>query len=136
MRDITHDPTASTAALLVDFEKFNAPTTKWHNVNFMELVRHKKMGRADSVRVIYETDGGHFNIWVCPEHGGYAERKAQKWVAEHFPDYYDDMNTTEILEVVHDIQQPLSICVKSAGQYPNITKFDFEECRGESLAPF
>jgi len=136
-RDITHDATASTAALLVDLEKLSIPTkTTWHNVERMHLVRHRKMGKPDSVRVAYDTTGGRFNTWVCPEHGGYAAGKAKEWVAAHLPEHEHDATTNEILACVADTRQPLSICVKSAGQYPNITRFDFDESRGDVAAYF
>ena len=134
-RDITHDHTASTAALLVDLNKLKKPVNSWHNVNKLDLARHRKLGKPDSVRVTYYTDDGQFSTWICPGHGGYAAEQACLWMDSHLPDLVEK-TTDAIIENRNQVEVPLSIRVKRQGNYPNVNRFDFEECRGESLAPF
>ena len=134
-RDITHDHTASTAALLVDLALIEKPINEWYNVTNLHLARHRKLGKPDSVRVTYDTENGPFSIWICPAHKGYAAQKAKEWIKSHLPDLIDT-TTDAILDNQDQALMPLSIRVKLHGLYPNVNRFDFDECRGESLAPF
>ena len=129
-RDITHDQTASTAALLVDLALPIPIKHEWHNVNNVNIARHKKQGKPDSVRVTYCTSGGDFSTWVCPAHGGYAADKAREWIAAHFPTLQDH-TTDAILDNVGNGTIPFSIRVKESDKYPNITRYDFSEFREE-----
>ena len=129
-RDITHDHTASTAALLVDLALPTVKKHKWHNVDNVNIARHKKQGKPDSVRVTYCTSGGDFSTWVCPAHGGYAADKAREWIAAHFPTLQDH-TTDAILDNVGNGTIPFSIRVKESDKYPNITRYDFSEFREE-----
>jgi DNA repair protein RadD len=130
-RDITHDHTASTAALLVDFSLPVFKKHEWHDVHDITLERHKKQGKPDSVRVSYHTSQGKFLTWVCPEHGGYAADKAKEWVSLHYPHYENDLDTDFILNCTKHLEQPKSIRVKESEKYPNITRYDFSEYREE-----
>ena len=129
-RDITHDQTASTAALLLDLALPIPIKHEWHNVNNVNISRHKKQGKPDSVRVTYCTSGGDFSTWVCPAHGGYAADKAREWIAAHFPTLQDH-TTDAILDNVGNGTIPFSIRVKETDKYPNITRYDFSEFREE-----
>jgi len=125
-RNISHESTASNLALL-DLTP-GKPKIEWHDVTKMFLTRHKKNGKPDSVRVTYDTKTGErFNTWVCPAHGGYATAKARQWVKQHIP--LTPVITTDDILQAKTVATPLSICVKSVGQYPNITRFDFDKHR-------
>ena len=129
-RDITHDQTASTAALLVDLALPVVKKHEWYNVDNVAMSRHKKLGKPDSVRVTYCTSGGDFSTWVCPAHGGYAADRAREWIAAHFPTLQDH-TTDAILDNVGNGTIPFSIRVKETDKYPNITRYDFSEFREE-----
>ena len=135
LRDINHDHTASTAALLVDLAKSKKPVNQWHNVTNVDLTRHRKFGKPDSVRVTYHTDNGPFSTWVCPEHNGYAAEKATEWINEHLPDLVEN-STDAILEQKDQVEVPYSIRVQTQGEYPNVNRFDFAEFRGETKSLF
>ena len=130
-RDITHDHTASTAALLVDLTLPVVKKHEWYDVHDITLERHKKQGKPDSVRVSYHTSQGKFLTWVCPEHGGYATDKAKEWVSLHYPHYENDLDTDFILNCTKHLEQPKSIRVKECEKYPNVTNYDFCEYREE-----
>ena len=130
-RDISHDPTASTAALLVDLALPIVKKHQWHDVHDITLYRHKKQGKPDSVRVSYHTSQGRFSTWVCPGHGGYAADKAKEWVSLHYPHYENDLDTDFILNCEKHLEHPKSIRVKESEKYPNITRYDFSEFREE-----
>ena len=133
-RDITHDQTASTAALLVDLALPIVKKHQWHDVHDITLYRHKKQGKPDSVRVSYHTSQGRFSTWVCPGHGGYAADKAKEWVSLHFPYYENDLDTDFILGCMKHLEQPKSIRVKESEKYPNVTDYDF--CKYREELPF
>ncbi len=130
-RKVKHESTASNLALL-DLTP-GKPKIEWHDVNAMYLVRHKKQGKPDSVRVTYVTKTGErFTTWVCPEHGGYAEKKAIQWQKLHLPWCPEPLCVDEILYLHNDkyfTSIPNAICVKHDSKYPSIINYDFETRR-------
>tara|TARA_B100000780_G_scaffold58932_1_gene37587 strand:- start:3759 stop:5384 length:1626 start_codon:yes stop_codon:yes gene_type:complete len=134
LRDINHDHTASTAALLVDLAQSKKVGNEWYDVNHIHLARHRKIGKPDSVRVTYETDSGTFSTYVCPDHPGYAAEKATEWIQAHLPDL-EDTTTNAILDHQDQVSVPYSIRVKKHGHYPNVNRYDFEE-RRQDLSHF
>ena len=52
---------------------------EWFDVKNVFYSRHQKAGKPDSMKVIYQCGLRQFYEWVCPEHGGYASKKARDW---------------------------------------------------------
>jgi len=48
-------------------------------VDDVSVHRHRKMGKPDSIRVLYRCGMSMFREWICLDHGEYAERKARQW---------------------------------------------------------
>jgi len=48
-------------------------------VDDIQVHRHRKPGKPDSIRVQYRCGISVFREWVCLDHGGYAEKKARHW---------------------------------------------------------
>lgn len=89
---------------------------------------HKKPGKPDSLRVEYYA--GFRRVaqeWVCLEHGGFAGEKAAMWWARRTPTEVD--STAEALDVcaLVGISEPKQITVDERGDFPNITKYFWEE---------
>ena len=49
--------------------------SEWVWVEDVRYFTHSKHGRPDSIAVVYETDVGTVRQFLCPRHGGYAQRK-------------------------------------------------------------
>ena len=86
------------------------------------VVRHKKPGRPDSLRVTYHAGLLRVSEWVCLDHPGYAGDKARQWWRQRFPSQPPTVN--EALGFLFLPQQILavteSIEVGRDGKYPTI----------------
>lgn len=49
--------------------------SEWVWVEDVRYFTHSKEGKPDSIAVVYETDVGVVRQFLCPNHGGYAQRK-------------------------------------------------------------
>lgn len=47
-------------------------TAEWVDVDSVTYARHKKEGKPDSIRVVYQCGLKSISEWLCPDHGGYA----------------------------------------------------------------
>lgn len=47
-------------------------TAEWVPVEGVSYQRHKKEGKPDSIRVVYQCGIKAISEWLCPDHGGYA----------------------------------------------------------------
>lgn len=47
-------------------------TAEWVDVDSVSYTRHKKDGKPDSIRVVYQCGLKSISEWLCPDHGGYA----------------------------------------------------------------
>lgn len=47
-------------------------TAEWVDVDSVTYARHKKEGKPDSIRVVYQCGMKSISEWLCPDHGGYA----------------------------------------------------------------
>lgn len=56
------------------------------NVDEVNVFRHTKPGKPDSIRVVYRCGMQVFREWICLDHGGFAEAKARLWWSRRFGD--------------------------------------------------
>ncbi|UYM14286.1 DEAD/DEAH box helicase [Endozoicomonas euniceicola] len=69
-----HETTASDAAVLADQVE-----AVWHDVEDVFYDRHEKKGKPPSLKVTYRCGFDSYCEWICFEHSGYAQNKAQVW---------------------------------------------------------
>jgi len=72
-----HEAEASKAAILG-----SEPQT--FPVDGVSVHRHSKDGSPDSIRVVYRCGMAQVSEWICPDHPGFAGRKAKDWWALRF----------------------------------------------------
>lgn len=92
-------------------------------VTDMQIRRHRKMGKPDSVRVIYQCGLKSYNDFLCLDHGGFASRKAVERLAMMG---HDPMTVDEAMAAMPHASAPSAIWVKEVGKYPEITGVDYE----------
>jgi len=114
-----HEPTASDLAPWDPGA--NEPTVC--RVSSWNLRRHEKPDRPPSVRVDYYCGMKTYSEWVCPEHGGYAARKAGGWWTDHggaapLPSTVDDL----LARAKEEIRQPAAIEVVLDGEYDRVSR--------------
>lgn len=56
------------------------------DVDEVNVFRHMKPGKPDSIRVVYRCKMQVFREWICLDHGGFAEKKARLWWSLRFGD--------------------------------------------------
>jgi DNA repair protein RadD len=96
---------------------------KWLTVNKVQYTRHKKMGKPDSIMVIYHCGITKVKDWVCLDHGGYAKTKADHWA--NYRGYNGEFTTDDLLEHTHMLMKPKKILVDFTDKYPNIKNSEF-----------
>ncbi len=62
---------------------FEKPVLEEHKVTRVSYEIHKKEGRPDSIRVIYQCGLRRFTHWILPEHGGNPRRRSEDWWMRH-----------------------------------------------------
>ncbi len=102
---------------------------------------HKKSGSPDSLKVVYW--GAMLPIaseWVCLNHEGYAQRKAEQWWVCRRP--VDGLKiipsvqqSLEWIGAGYEMRQPLCITVNESGKYPEITQFTWRNHDGTPDEP-
>ena len=78
-REVRHGTTASEAELIAGSDPI------WHEVRLMKTGKHVKLGKQPSMRVDYYIGEGILEFvseWVCFDHPGYAQKKADLWARE------------------------------------------------------
>lgn len=90
--------------------------------------RHSgKPPKPDSLKVTY-VYGLYQRVseWVCVEHGGYAQEKAQAWFARRgvspMPSTVEDA-----LYACGSLAEPHAISIKTGGKFPEIVRHDFSK---------
>lgn len=95
-------------------------------VTDMNFVRHKKVGKPDSVKVNYHCGLRRFVSWLCFEHDGFARHSARQWwidnqqSADRIPE-----TTDEALSRVKEVRTPAKIKVLLTSQYPEIVAYEY-----------
>lgn len=114
--EIVHSPIAYDGAVLTAQVK-----PQELEVTGVRYVRHKKIGKPDSVRIDYQCGMlSVFSEWLCPEHEGFARRKFEgrclsEWGIRPLA------NVGEVLEVSKTLPQPRAIVVR---QVPGSKNYD------------
>ncbi len=99
----------------------------WKEVHRVRYYRHKKLGKPDSVRVRYFLEGmATIDEWICPDHNGFAKRKAMHWIAYRFPGNYMPVTTDELMAATDMLRIPKRILVNLTDKYPRIRDAKFE----------
>jgi len=115
-RKVAHEETAGGGELLS-----NGDNTPYEiDVEGIDVVRHQKEGKPDSVKVsFYEngTLGNTYHDWLCFDHSGFAMEKARaKWVAlgglSPAP-----LRTDRALDRRAELRAPEKVRVKREGKY-------------------
>ena len=96
---------------------------RWLNVTSVQYQIHKKIGKPDSVLVIYHCGISRVKDWVHPEHGGYAGRKADHWLRRR--GYTGSHDSKSVVDRSHTIAEPKRILVDYSEKYPNIKETEF-----------
>ncbi|GGE18314.1 ATP-dependent helicase [Aureimonas endophytica] len=90
-----------------------------------QLRRWEKAGSPPTIRVDYVVGLTRVSEWVCPEHDGYAGRKAAEWWSRHqgTTPYPDDVD--EFLDRSSELTMPAAIFVKQEGKYQRVVGREF-----------
>lgn len=94
----------------------------------MTLRHHHKEGKPHPVmRVIYTTNGGPFNEWVCFEHpaNSLPHRKAISWHNERLPLFPMPKTVAEAVELPYP--KPETVTVKQVGKYGEVIGVEFKD---------
>ena len=97
--------------------------TKWLNVSSVQYVRHTKIGKPDSVMVIYHCGLTRVKEWIHPDHTGYVQYKAEHWA--HFRGFIGEPNVDSLLRASSALDVPKRIHVDYSSRYPDIVEYDF-----------
>jgi len=121
-RIIKIDPFASLQSVMTA----DLPQIVEFDVTRIEFLRHKKLGRPDSLRVTYICGLRRFEEWICLEHAGYAGVKARAWWEER-ADPPAPSTVTEFFDILPKItlKAPVRIRVWINTKHPEIMGYDF-----------
>lgn len=91
--------------------------SSWH------FVEHPpKPNKPPTVCVTYICGLRSYKDWICPEHGGYASRKADRWWTHHggFPPF--PQTAEQFLERIEELRQPDAIEVVFDGNFDRVKR--------------
>lgn len=96
--------------------------SKWYKVKKVFYTLYHKQGSPTSLKVTYQCGMRMFNEWVTLDHGGYAGRVGNQWVAKHWRSVEAPPTTVkELLNVAAKLWEPIEIQVDESQKYPKIT---------------
>ena len=102
----------------------SSPEPFWVDVIGIRYSRHKKAGKPDSLKVQYEESSfSTYSEWICIEHGGYAQSKAQQWLAKRSRG--DITTVADALAIANSMPQAARILVKPDGRFNRIVGQQF-----------
>lgn len=117
----THDAEASG---LAPFDP-DAHKSRVLEVDRIRYSRHLKEDRPPSMRVDYLCGMRTFSEWVCPEHPGYAGRKAVSWWTSRGGGAPAPKTVTEMLDRVDELRSIAEIEVRPDGKYDRVVAATF-----------
>ncbi|UYM16226.1 DEAD/DEAH box helicase [Endozoicomonas euniceicola] len=117
-----HDAQATGGALLS-----NQIEPEWLGVDEVLYDIHEKMGKPPSLQVTYRCGFETIREWVCFQHGGYAQQKAEQWWMlrcgiESIPDRTKAAH--ERITTLNNIREPCRILVRQEGKWHRILNHD------------
>lgn len=104
--------------------KGDLPVVEVFKVDHINYMRHQKVGRPDSMKVIYYCGYRSFTEYVCVEHGPPAGNKAKGWMRSRLGTTLD--TTRELLEVADKLKAPAHIRVWVNQKYPQVLAHCFD----------
>jgi DNA repair protein RadD len=97
----------------------------WCDVTGITYARHDKPGKPASLRVTYECGLARHSEWVCFEHTGFPRDKAVGWWRRRAGNLPPPATVDQALRQLDSLRRPISIQVKPAGQYTEISAARF-----------
>lgn len=99
----------------------------WFDVDSVSYRLHQKQGRTTpTVRVVYQCGVNTFSEWVCPEHEGFAGKKAMAWWIQRGGGSPAPERVDVFLLRQSELDSPSSIQVDFRSQWPVVVKHAFE----------
>lgn len=98
-------------------------TTKWLKVDSVSYNRHSKIGSPDSIRVVYQCGIRIIHDWICPDHSGFAGRKAIHMLRVR--GYMGPYSTNAVLKNCEQLKVPKSILVDFSDKYLSVVNAQF-----------
>lgn len=128
-----HRTSASDAPVML---RRNEKIIKTYEVSKVTYSIHKKAGKPDSVKVTYwQGISPVANEWVCFEHGGFAQSKAESWWRSRSPLPVPQTSGGAILTATSSqLKAPRFIKVDETAKYPEITGFYLNDPRTKEAA--
>lgn len=125
---VKHSTEATMAEVMSDEPEIKQDAPVWITVRDVTYHLHAKLDSPRSLRVTYHCSIEKVNEWVCLEHTGYANQKAQKWWLERSPGGYIPQTVNEALRQAHLLKRPSKIKVRrTKGKYLEVMAYDFSE---------
>jgi DNA repair protein RadD len=92
--------------------------TTWRAVTKRTFRFHEGKGdKPPSVKATYMTGMTAINMWLCPEHGGYAKAKADRWWVKHGGERPFPRSVMEWLERQNELLETAEVAVRPDGRY-------------------
>lgn len=124
-REFVFQVKIETKASTVELIKTELPIIEEFKVDHMSYSLHTKIGRPDSVKATYYCGLRKFDEYVCPEHDGFAKKKAMDWWKARSQKPFPD-NTEKLLSVVNTVKHATHIRVWTNKKYPEIVNYCFD----------
>ena len=115
---------ASNAAIMAS--QLAAKVTTY-DITQVSYAKHKKEGKADSMRVDYYAGLRRVaQEWICFEHGGFAGEKARLWWARRSD--IPSPKTNDAIDIcnVAKIKEPTQITVDARGEFAQVVSYKWE----------
>jgi len=96
---------------------------EWVIVDEVSYALHEKSGQPPSVRVVYFSGINTIKEWWCPEHNGFAGKKAAHMLG--YRGYKGELTANAVVQNPHKISAPKKILVDNTGKYPIIKDYIF-----------
>ena len=112
-------------------------TVTWHDVTRVEYHLHRKDGKPDSMRVDYFSGLlRSASEWICFNHFGYAQQKAQDWWLRRDKAYMP-ASVSDALAWLNnnEIEEPTRIATRKNGKFTEIKDYEFNPTQGHQRPP-
>lgn len=122
--DVKFGSDASSDALLAG-KAYESPVVELLTVTKMTFEIHKKLGRPDSIRVIYHCGLRRFTHYIMPEHGGNPRKRSEHWWMIHGGGQMPE-STLASKAAIDGLRTPVKIRVWLKKDYPQIMDWIFD----------
>lgn len=135
---ISHETTATKADIMGS--KRDGPVDDgWRDVTGVAYSLHQKPGKPQSVKVTYRCGLMEYNEYLCFEHGGWAQWKAEEWWKRRTtlkPAQTSSLNCIALVDFHEEIIQSKRIRVRKSGKFWEIVDHELQDrpIRTESAA--